>query len=311
MSRHKYDTHKTYPFEGDLEKLQEKKLLKIKEYKEGTPFENYRVLKYTTQAFRKGIWDKTLINCRGTVIDQNDNIVLYPFTKTFNFGEKGINGEKTFVNRDSPVISVGKVNGFMASMTRLKDGSLLYATTGTLDSDFVKMAKETIESQVKKKHLNDVPFGLTCVFEICHKDDPHIVEEKEGAYLIGIRPNFMGSRLFSESVLDSFADEKGFFRPSWKRYDRFGDAKKDADSSDQEGVMIRSLYGDHLCKIKSKHYLTKKFMMRGRSDKIWSATVDEDYKDVVEKIKKDFTEEQWTDMDDQKRRKAFEDRLNA
>ena len=304
MSRYGFDLFRMYPFYKNLDDLVSKKLLRIKEYSNG-----YRVLKYTTKAFFNAEWDEVLVNCRGTVIDENNNIVLYPFTKTFNYGEKGINGIPTLINENNPVIAIEKINGFMASFTKLPNGSFLYGSTGTLDSDYVMMAKETIEKQVKSKYLDDIPFGFTCIFEICHKEDPHIVDEKEGAYLLGMRSNHLNSNLVSESVLDSMAKKAGFYRPTFKSYSSFSKAKEEAQKSNREGAMIRSAYeGNHLCKIKSKHYLTKKFLMRGKSQKIWNTNtiIDEDYKDIVEKIKKDYTEDNWSKLDELKKKEIFE-----
>jgi hypothetical protein len=301
MGHYTYNLFERHKFPFKYDSAVEEGMLKVKEYEDL----GLKVLKYSVKAFRKGEWTELLMNSRGTVLDSEDNIVLLPFTKAFNFGEKGLNGKKTLINRDIPVISIEKINGFMASVSKLEDGSFLYATTGTLDSDFVKMGKESIESQCQ--NLDDLPFGLTFVFEICHKNDPHIVEEKEGVYLIGIRSNHVGSPLFSETSLDEIAKDIGAFRPTWKEYKNFSTAKKKADDSTREGAMIRSLHGgEHLCKIKSKHYLTKKFLMRGKADKIFSADVDEDYKDVVESIKKEFTEEEWNEINEQDRRTVFE-----
>jgi hypothetical protein len=63
-----------------------------------------------------------------------------------------------------------KCNGFMAALS----GSLV-TTTGSFDSDFTRMASE---------YVSDVGIKETLLFEICHPNDPHIIPEKAGAYLI-------------------------------------------------------------------------------------------------------------------------------
>lgn len=309
LPRHACGLFARSPLTFKYKDLVENGLLKIKEYESGE-FEGYKVLKYTRKAFYKGLWTSDLLECRGLVVDHEDDIVIYPFTKVFNYGEQGLEKKKTSIDRDRGVISVEKINGFMLAMSKLPDGTFLYSSTGTLDSDFVKMGREVVEGQCHD--MDDLPYGMTFIFEICHETDPHIVEEKEGAYLIGARVNKLGSVLFTEKALDDIASDIGAHRPSWKEYKRFSDAKKDADKSEREGVMIRSPYGlGHLCKIKSKHYLSKKFIMRGKAEKIWDGKVDEDYADVVDLIKQAYTEDEWNDLDQMARRLVFENALEV
>jgi len=297
----------TIPFKYN--KLEEDGLLKIKTYDDGE-FEGYKVLKYTRKAFYKSLWTPDLLQCRGLVLNEDDEIVVYPFTKVFNYGESGLGKVKTKIGRDRSVISIEKINGFMMAISKLRDDSFLYSSTGTLDSDFVKLGKEVIQSQCK--NLNDLPYGITYMFEICHESDPHVVEEKLGAYLIGSRTNAIGSPLLSETSLDGIASDINAFRPSWKQYDQFSDAKKAVDESDREGAMIRSLYGGtHLCKIKSKYYLSKKFIMRGKAEKIWDGQVDEDYSDAVELIKQAYSKEEWEELNQHERRLVFENSLEV
>lgn len=54
------------------------------------------------------------------------------------------------------------------------------------------------------------------MFEICSPDDPHIVYEHPGAYLIGARRNYitkLSENLLSEYALDILAERWGFLRP--------------------------------------------------------------------------------------------------
>ena len=64
--------------------LIEQGLVKKKTYNSGV-FEGLSVLKYSKKVFYNNLWnkDKRLLDCRGIVVDSEDNIVVWPFTKVF------------------------------------------------------------------------------------------------------------------------------------------------------------------------------------------------------------------------------------
>ncbi len=260
--------------------------IRVKQYDNGL-----KVLKYKNKVFFKNLWDKDTINARGLVLDEDDNIVNYPFTKVFNLGEND-----TTVDPERMVICPRKVNGFMACATMHK-GDLLISTTGSLDSDFVELAK---------KYITKVPNdGISYMFEICDPSDPHVVPEEVGAYLIGGRKKVLNSHLIWEEALDDIAKIYGYKRPEvWEG--KFKDLPLDVK---HEGYMVRDYHTEKtLCKIKSKHYLFTKFWMR--SKKAYNVQeVEEEFFELVEKIRNTFTETEWSELDQQTRRAFIEENL--
>jgi hypothetical protein len=136
-----------------------------------------RVIKYKNRVFYDNLWTPELREMRGLVVDEDWNIIVRPFTKVFNRFENGMD-----FPLDKPVVSVRKINGFMAAITHDADHGVVVSTTGSLDSPFVAMAEEYL-LPLKDK----LPIGVTYLFEIVDPRDPHIVEETQGAYLIGAR----------------------------------------------------------------------------------------------------------------------------
>ena len=279
--------------------LIDRKLVRAKEYPSGL-----KVLKYTKKVFWDNLWhlDDRLLNCRGTVVDSDWNIITMPFTKVFNYGENN-----TFVDRDRIVVAPEKVNGFMAAMN--SDYTPLVSTTGTLDSDFVTMAIEKIKpSRLITNH--------TFLFEIVHENDPHIVNETPGAYLIGVRHNHLNSDMFDESVLDDIAEQEGWLRPKWSQK-RFGEVLDGAGYVYHEGYMIRdAVSGDILCKLKSPYYLAKKFFMRVSKNtlkslfdnpEMFKKRIDEEYYPLLQYITDDFRKKDWESLDESQRGDIVED----
>ena len=68
--------------------LVEKGLVTKKTYVEGE-FEGLSVYKYSRKVFFDNLWslDERLKDCRGIVVDGNNEIISYPFTKVFNYLE--------------------------------------------------------------------------------------------------------------------------------------------------------------------------------------------------------------------------------
>lgn len=261
-------------------------LYKTKDY----PELDLKVWKYTRAVFFKGLWTPELCEYRGLVTNMGGTeIISYPFTKVFNLGERG-----TTVDLELEVICPRKINGFMAAATWHK-GEILVSTTGTLDSDFVALAK---------KYIKSIPLlsGMTFIFEIVDPRDPHIVPEVPGAYLIGARLNELGSPLVSEEQLDRVAKLHRYQRPEvWSG--KFKDLPLDVK---HEGYMVRDAStGQTLCKVKSKYYLFTKFWMR--SKKAYSIQeVEEEFYPLVEKIRSTFTLEEWSELNEQERRGFIE-----
>ncbi len=284
--------------------LIERKLVRSRKYDNGLS-----VIKYHNKVFYNNLWDEDirLLDCRGTVVDSESNIVTMPFTKLFNYNENG----KT-INEKEEVIAIEKANGFMAALSFF-NGEPLVSTTGTIDSEYAKLASSVLGDKVNC--INQYK-NCTLLFEICHDSDPHIVKEDEGAYLIGARFNRLGSEMMSERHLDEIAIKHGFKRPKWSKI-IFGDLLQELKSVKHEGFVVRSTSGCPILKLKSPHYLTTKFFARMGKSKLltlksdadkFKKNIDEEYYDLLDHIK---TIDEWSIISEQSRIKIIEEFLKC
>lgn len=219
------------------------------------------VLKYTEKVFYDGLWNHILENARGTIVDEDYNPVVMPFKKIYNRMENGQD-----IPRDNECTAIRKMNGFMAAVTyNEKLDDVLVSTTGSLDSVFVDMANDYITTYVKDM-IRNLP-RLTYLFEICHPKDPHIIAETHGAYLIGAREvKWDGAEIADQMQLDTIATSLGVMRPVW--FDtRFSDVVIRAKEALHEGYVVRDKTTGLIIKLKSPHYLVKKFLARIREKK--------------------------------------------
>jgi len=273
--------------------------------RESTRYPGLYVLKYTRKVFYDALWTEELMEMRGLVLDVDYNIVSYPFTKIFNRGEAG-----TDFHRDTWVDAVRKVNGFMACVAKY-NGRNIVSTTGSLDSDFVKIAEKWIG------HLQIMP-EFTYMFEICDPTDPHIIKEDSGAYLIGMR-NLRTHQLMREDQLDVECPilnhnlmNNLIKRPRWYRCN-FSTAVDLAHCAKHEGFVCRDYVSGKDLKLKSPYYLTTKFLARMRYEKLiekfadvknLKQTIDEEFYGLVDHIAKHF--DTFQQLDEQNRIRLIE-----
>lgn len=261
------------------------------------------VLKYKRRVFYDKLWNEFLEECRGTIIDENYDIVSYPFTKIYNYG---IEDKAPKLTNDTPVAMFRKVNGFMAAIT-WHNNDLLISTTGSTDSEYVDMIRELIDVE-RYRSVCSIYSTKTFMFECVHRNDPHIIPEVEGMYLLGWREKCWNSEI--ETDIDT-ATLDGVMA------DRFGCRSVEAGRVTIEVLLDLSKKVKHegfvfytddgvSAKIKSPYYLIKKFVARNpRTDKLMRAdikqSIDEEYYPLIDHIQANIVE--YTALDEQSRLK--------
>lgn len=265
--------------------------------KESSKYPGLFVKKYKRKVFYDNLWNEELLESRGRVYDVEGNVVINPFTKIFNYGENG-----TTIPDDEQVLAVFKINGFMAAATYILDiDQVVISTTGSLDSDFVKLAEKHITERIKNyiKNFSKSVEPCTFLFEICDSSDPHIIVEEPGAYLIGKRSvkdiTYYKSTPIKEVILDCDALSMDCYRPGWT-IGTFSQIKSELKDCTYEGMVI---YGENtVLKIKTPYYLATKAIARSKDIfKLKRQFIDEEYYPLIEHFKgikgfNEFTEEQ-------------------
>jgi len=280
--------------------------------KESTRYPGLFVLKYAKRVFYDNLWSESIIlnECRGLVVDENYETVCRPFTKIFNYHEEGA-GDSW--KDDDTVLITKKINGFMAGLTKVKDQAIV-STTGSLDSEFVDMAKEYLD----KIPLKSLAPYYTYMFEICHPNDPHIIEEVPGAHLLAIVEHDTGLTHYkfdkTDLMVATIADFKNIESIITSDDDdtyyscKFGDVKKEVAKCRHEGFVIVNPLTDETLKIKSPYYLFKKFLARVSTDKLimWIKSgevkrrIEEEYYPVLENLNT-YGLENFTELKEQER----------
>ena len=226
--------------------------------KQSATYPDLYVVKYARKCFYDGIWNEYLEKCRGLVVDKEFNIVVHPFDKIYNYG---IEQQCPKFSLDETVTAFRKINGFMVSMTWYND-RLLISTTGSLDSDYVKMVEDMIKDNRKKfENLCRLYQDYTFLFECCHPDDPHIIPEELGLYLLGWREKNLDSKLeYDVYLLNCY---RFYLNTNIVEYysKTLSELVWMSRNVKNEGFVFYTEDG-RAAKIKSPYYLVKKFLAR-------------------------------------------------
>ena len=282
---------------------------KLKEYVEISNLVNMKecgegiyVLKYKKKVFYDNLWNEYIAECRGSIVDKDFNLVAYPFTKIYNYG---IEKEAPVLSPDTKLTAYRKINGFMVACTWYRD-DVLISTTGSTDSPYVTMAREMIGDNIERyrktcKHYE----GNTFMFECVHKDDPHIVPEKSGMYLLGMRKNEWCSPIEANAAILMLLQNAFRTNIVESFYTSMGQLLENVKNVRHEGYVFYTEDGVS-AKIKSPYYLTSKWVARNpRTDKLVDLNkdikhnLDEEYFPLVDAIRSNIVE--YTSMDEQAR----------
>lgn len=267
---------------------------------------NLATFKYAKKVMFDYMWDQhpDLLECRGHTYDiRTGALVVAAPRKSFNYLE---NGTWKDIPLSTPVTAYKKFNGFMACQSGF-EGKNLYSTTGSTKSDFVQMAKDTITKDFPY-FAKVLPGPVTELYEIIHKDDPHIVADPIGAHYLGERDLYSGRFIPA-------ANEHTIFGKT------LGQVVEFAQDARHEGFMVYTKDGQ-VCKLKTPYYIGKKKLMRQRTKAINGMYDDpagyvssflisphwqKEWYFVAYKITQTITKETWTVMDDQHRRLIIEE----
>ena len=265
----------------------------------------YTTFKYHRRAMYDYLWHQIpqLLECRGHVYcNSTKELVQAAPRKSFNYLERGywLN-----VPLDTPVEMYKKVNGYMACATLYND-ELIVSTTGTTTSDYAQWAKELIQRDYEYYDLV-IEREVTTLFEVVVPQDPHIVPERQGLHLLGVREKANGN-----------------FHPMGERPTKctLEQALKIAKFDRGEGFMLYPMLSNGLydfnncCKLKTPYYVGKKKLMRMTAKNVeimynnlphTISTLPEMWSEIPEQIVQSVHKDTWLAMNDQQRRVILED----
>lgn len=171
------------------------------------PTADLRILNYTSQTQYARVWNDVTLNCRGLIIDGDDNIVSRPFPKFFNLEEHA--ASEDFLARD--FMAFEKMDGSLGVLYEA-DGAYAIATRGSFTSDQAVKGTEMLHRDCDGFYPAE---GFTYLFEIIYPSNRIVVDygdTEELVFLCAIH-NETGANVFS------FGDSSDWPGTHAKRYE--------------------------------------------------------------------------------------------
>ena len=188
--------------EGSVLKLaEEHKFIKVKD--QGN---NIYSINFSNKAFRQRKWDELTVKARGLFValdnEGNEFVIARSYNKFFNLNEREETKLSNLTPAEFPATVYYKENGFLGLLSvDPRNGGWFVSTKGSMYGDYVEMFKEIIVPKLTKE-LKDyiLENNVTFVFEVIHKNDPHIVDYygKNDLFLLDVIKN----RIDKEDKLD-------------------------------------------------------------------------------------------------------------
>ena len=293
------------------EYVESSNLVQVKEFDN---YEGLKMLKYKNKVFYNNLWDEFLEDMRGTVVSDDYTPIVMPFKKIYNWGERG-----SEIPGDEEVVAVRKVNGFMFALTYVPEvDRVIPSTTGSLNSEFIKRGLDYVSEDLAL-NLRNFFFNsgvlMTWLFEVVHPDDPHVIPEEEGIYLLeGREVLWNGEETKDQEFLDDLAEALGAKRPEWFKT-KFRDLVESLPSQQHEGFVVHGK--EQTLKLKTPFYLTTKFLgrmkdekfERGLGDGSLKQKMDEEFYPLIDKLSED--REKFLSLDQQGRMAYIREFLNG
>ena len=201
---------------------------------------------YSDRVQYEGLWDETLLQCRGLVTDEEGNVVARPFKKFFNMEEGKHKPTSDFDVYD-------KMDGSLGILFNYK-GEWIFATRGSFTSEqSVKGLQILSDYQYKKLHN-----GYTYLFEIIYSENRIVVKyDFEDVILLGMINTESGEEIDIHNGPIRFKNLiSNIGLNVVKKYDGIKDFTllKDMVGDNEEGFVVRFSNGDRM-KVKGEEYI--------------------------------------------------------
>ena len=222
----------------------------------------------------KSEWNEITLQCRGLILDKNNNIVAKPFSKFFNLEE-----EKSIPNE--PYTIYEKLDGSLGILFYY-DGWHI-ATRGSFTSEQSQRAQQILNK--KYSHLLDsLNHDWTYLFEIIYPENRIVLDygDKEDLILLGI----MNRITLQEEELNDYGFP--YLKPS--QYDGVNFKQlKDLNLQNHEGFVIKFSSGKRI-KIKFEDYVQLHGIVTEFSNKkVWEMLRDgKDINELIEIVPDEF-----------------------
>ena len=278
-----------------LEEMIEKQYINVQTH----PELGYKIYSYSKSCSLNGVWNEATEQCRGLIVDADNNIIARPFRKFFNIEEIA---DKNVIPNELPERIFEKKDGSLGIMYWDKDCHPYISTKGSFTSDQAKWATDfmyncvlDIDAECELRELlldfhsdsdedgHDIldKVRYTLLFEIVYPEDRHVVDYggEESLTLLAIINNETGDELEPESLEEYFDVIKSLdVNEDWKKI------REMYDGSNAEGFVAK-FRNNFRVKLKYEDWFRKNFILHGLSKKrVVEFIINDDFKGFMSMV---------------------------
>lgn len=254
------------------------------------PTLDLRILNYSSACQYARVWNDVTLNCRGLIIDGDDNIVSRPFQKFFNI-EEHPRSDVRFSKKDFQVFE--KLDGSLGILYPTPLNGYSIATRGSFTSDQALRGTMVLREIMDMMAETGEPFvpaeGFTYLFEIIYPENRIVVNygDVDSLVFLCAVENETGANVFN---FGTSADWPG---PVANRYDVSCHPRDVADKNpldNAEGYVIYFPSSNFRVKTKFEEYVRLHRIVTGVSTKsIWkSLMAGDDLSDILDNVPDEF-----------------------
>ncbi|AXH67344.1 RNA ligase [Streptomyces phage Wofford] len=220
-----------------------------------------KILNYSEKTQFAGKWNECTLNCRGTIVDFDGNLIARPFMKFFNLGDS----QSAQLDWDAPVEVTDKKDGSMGVLYSY-GGQMAIATRGSFMSDQAIHATRVLNERYS--HIQFVS-DYTFIFEIVYPENRIVLDygSMDDLILLGAvhkEYGYVCGPVEAQAIVNWDGPVTEVFNYHSLREAAVADYRKNA-----EGFVVRS--GNKMVKIKQADYVELHRMISMLSERsVWS-----------------------------------------
>lgn len=239
-------------------------------------------IKYTAQAMMGRVWDDVTINSRGTIVDDNGNVLARGFRKFFNFSEHA----EGSIDIDKPGYIMDKVDGSLGIAFK-RDGDWVVSTQGSTRSEQALHA-----TKVMNERYGDTPYtkGASLMLEIVFPDNRIVTNYDDQDDLILLAAVDMdGTWIHPDEVVyngPKVSMKRGSIRDALDAVDP-GDTSEGFVIRQDDGLMVKIKFPSYLAMHKARYSINRKSIKAVMAEGTFAeflATLPDEFQDDAKEI---------------------------
>lgn len=270
-------------------------------------FPEMRIYNYTEKAQFDNHWTDVTMQCRGLIVS-GEYVIARPFPKFFNYEQR----KEHFDTRLFDSVGVSdKMDGSLGIVYRAPEGKPRVATRGSFTSDQASHATELLHKKIKSLDFCAWDMRWTPLFEIVYPANRIVCDygELDDLVLLGAVNVETGEVRGPYATSHFIVDYNGPIAEEFHKVN-LAEALAMEPREGAEGVVVRFLSDNEMCKIKQEDYVILHRLVTGLSEKsVWEALGEgKNVEQICEPLPDEF--HSWVAEVADKLRRQFELRLH-